>query len=146
MNDYSDIIALPHHTSLKRRRMSMSGRAAQFSAFAALTGFDERISESGRLTDARPELTEDALCALNAAVLRLTVQQAERPLIAVTWFQADSRKRGGVCRTVSGHFRFLDFAEMRLKTAEGASVPLADILQIRFLTEPDGSPEADTSQ
>ena len=43
MNDYSDIINLPHHVSNKHNHMSMSERAAQFSPFAALTGYEEAI-------------------------------------------------------------------------------------------------------
>ena len=55
-NQYNDIINLPHHVSATRPRMSMSDRAAQFSPFAALTGYDAAIKETGRLTDRRIEL------------------------------------------------------------------------------------------
>lgn len=135
MNDYTDIITLPHHISGKHRRMTMPGRAAQFAPFAALTGFDEDIDETARRTDSRPAQTEDQLCALNNAMLRLAEQSDQHPLIAVTWFRPDARKDGGTCRTVSGHFRFLDLSEMRLKFTEGNFVPVPDILQIVFLTE-----------
>ena len=45
-DDYSDIIGLPHHTSSKHPRMAPEMRAAQFSPFAALTGFEETIEET----------------------------------------------------------------------------------------------------
>ena len=48
---YEDIINLPHHVSSKRPQMPMLDRAAQFSPFAALTGYDDAIHETGRLTD-----------------------------------------------------------------------------------------------
>ena len=48
MNDYSDIIDHPHYQSQKRPHMSMSARAAQFSPFAALTGYDEHVEEAQR--------------------------------------------------------------------------------------------------
>ena len=48
---YEDIINLPHHVSKTRPQMSMIDRAAQFSPFAALTGYDAAIKETGRLTD-----------------------------------------------------------------------------------------------
>ena len=48
---YNDIINLPHHTSPKRKHMPLLDRAAQFSPFAALTGYDEDVKEAGRLTD-----------------------------------------------------------------------------------------------
>ena len=55
---YDDIIRLPHHVSAVHPPMPRSGRAAQFSPFAALTGFEAAVQEAARLTEARPELDE----------------------------------------------------------------------------------------
>lgn len=65
MPDYDDIINLPHHVSAKRPQMSMLDRAAQFAPFAALTGYDAAIKETGRLTEERIELDEESLNMLN---------------------------------------------------------------------------------
>ena len=46
MSYYDDIINLPHHVSTKHPRMSMYNRSAQFSPFAALTGYEKAIEES----------------------------------------------------------------------------------------------------
>lgn len=46
MTDYEDIINLEHPTSRRHPRMSMHDRAAQFSPFAALTGYDDAIDET----------------------------------------------------------------------------------------------------
>ena len=62
---YDKIMGLPHHVSKTRPQMPMSDRAAQFAPFAALTGYDSAIKETGRLTDERIELDEGALTALN---------------------------------------------------------------------------------
>lgn len=62
---YNDIIDLPHHISTTRPRMSMLDRAAQFSPFAALTGYDAAIKETGRLTGQRIELTEECRAVLD---------------------------------------------------------------------------------
>ena len=64
-NRYDEIINLPHHISKTRPQMLMSDRAAQFAPFAALTGYDSAIKETGRLTDERIELDEEALTALD---------------------------------------------------------------------------------
>ena len=48
MNDYSEIINHPHYSSSKRPHMSMENRAAQFSAFAALTGYDRMLEDTRR--------------------------------------------------------------------------------------------------
>ena len=63
-NKYDEILSLPHHVSKTRPQMPMSDRAAQFAPFAALTGYDSAIKETGRLTDERIELDEGALTAL----------------------------------------------------------------------------------
>ena len=60
-NQYADIINLPHHVSATRPQMSMMDRAAQFSPFAALTGYDAAIKETGRLTDEKIDMDEEAL-------------------------------------------------------------------------------------
>lgn len=64
-NRYNEIINLPHHVSKTRPQMPMSDRAAQFAPFAALTGYDSAIRETGRLTDEKIELDEEALTALD---------------------------------------------------------------------------------
>ena len=48
MDEYDDIINLPHHVSKNHRQMPMEMRAAQFAPFAALTGFDEAIKEEAK--------------------------------------------------------------------------------------------------
>ena len=63
MDDFSDIMNLPHHVSAKHRQMPLADRAAQFSAFAALTGYDEEIDETARLTDTREAMSEDDIPA-----------------------------------------------------------------------------------
>lgn len=67
MEDYSDIINMPHHISKKHPQMSMSNRAAQFSPFAALTGYEAAIKDTEeenvmmRLNEEHGEIfTEDA--------------------------------------------------------------------------------------
>ena len=46
MNNYDDIINLPHHISKKHKQMSIESRAAQFAPFAALTGYSDAIDET----------------------------------------------------------------------------------------------------
>ena len=57
-HEYDDIINLPHHKSAKHPHMDLYDRAAQFSPFAALTGFDDAIEETGRVTMERIENEE----------------------------------------------------------------------------------------
>ena len=69
-DDYKDIINLPHHVSSKRPQMPMLDRAAQFSPFAALTGYDDAIHETGRLTDEKIDLPLDNVADIESELFR----------------------------------------------------------------------------
>ena len=62
---YDDLLDLPHHQSTEREKMSLHDRAAQFSPFAALTGYDEAISEIQRLTEEQVTLDETEVARIN---------------------------------------------------------------------------------
>lgn len=94
-NRYDEIINLPHHISKTRPQMPMSDRAAQFAPFAALTGYDSAIMETGRLTDERIELDEEALTALDMKYQLLMDAFEDAPEVTITYFQPDERKAGG---------------------------------------------------
>lgn len=126
-DQYNDIIDLPHHVSATRPRMSMIDRAAQFSPFAALTGYDAAIKETGRLTDRRIELTEDSRVALDRKQQLLMDNLADRPKVSVTYFVPDERKSGGAYVTVTGQVKKVDEFERLLILTEGTKIPLDEI-------------------
>ena len=131
MNEqYEDILYLPHHVSSTRPQMPMSDRAAQFSPFAALTGYDAAIKETGRLTDARTELTEDELNALDMKCQKLMAHLDKAPLVHFTYFQPDVHKEGGAYVTVSGTVKKIDIFERMVYLKDGTSVPLNDVFDI----------------
>ncbi len=94
-NKYDEILSLPHHVSKTRPQMPMSDRAAQFAPFAALTGYDSAIKETGRLTDEKIELDEEALTALDMKYQLLMDVFDDAPEVTITFFQPDERKAGG---------------------------------------------------
>ena len=89
---YDDIINLPHHVSLTHPHMSRLDRAAQFSPFAALTGYDAAIKETARLTDKKVELGEYELEELNRTLLELSDHISQHPQVMVTYFEPDKCK------------------------------------------------------
>lgn len=105
---YDDIINLPHHTSSTRPRMSALGRAAQFAPFAALTGYEAAISETGRLTDRYIELTEAEKLLLNDKLRIIIDFLDEKPEVSITYFKPDERKEGGAYLTVTGNVKCID--------------------------------------
>ena len=115
---YNEIMRLPHHVSKTRPQMPMSDRAAQFAPFAALTGYDAAIKETGRLTDERIELDEGALTALNMRYQLLMDALDEAPEVTITYFQPDERKAGGKYITATGAVKKVDAFERRITMQE----------------------------
>ena len=124
---YDDILHLPHHTSKTHRRMSRLDRAAQFSPFAALTGYDDVVKETARLTDAQVELTEDEKAVLDER-LRLVMESDSEA--AVTWFQPDTKKRGGAYVTTTGRVKKVDPLQHCLVMEDGAQIPIDSVTAI----------------
>ncbi|MBR3358905.1 MAG: hypothetical protein IKG46_13885 [Solobacterium sp.] len=128
---YDDMLELPHHVSPRRHPMSMTERAAQFSPFAALSGYDAAIQETARLTEDEIQLSEDDRQALDASLQELLSRIKERPAASITWFIPDERKKGGAYTTVTVHLRKVDPIGKILYTAEGHTIPLARIISIQ---------------
>ena len=127
---YDDIINLPHHTSPTRPRMSAIDRAAQFSPFAALTGYDAAVKETARLTEERIELDEYAKADLDAKLQMIHDCFADKPEISITYFVPDERKAGGAYVTVTGTIKKIDTYEQNLIMTEGQIIPINEIIQI----------------
>jgi len=109
-NPYADIIYLPHHTAANRPHMSLYDRAAQFSPFAALTGFDGVIAETARLTDRKVELSESEKILLDQKLTLIddVIQDKHHPEITVVYFVPDYLKEGGEYEEYTGQVRKID--------------------------------------
>ena len=112
-NPYEDIIHLPHHQSANRPHMSLYDRVAQFSPFAALTGFDGVIAETSRLTDQKIELSEYERALLDQKLSRIDgeLRKGNHPEITVIYFVPDPLKAGGAYNEYTGHVRNIDAFE-----------------------------------
>ena len=124
---YDDIIGLPHHRSAVRPHMPLTDRAAQFSPFAALTGYESVITETARLTDQRIELDEDAKATITQKLQIIAERIRERPEITVTWFRPDEKKAGGAYLTVTGTVRRIDEYGRTILMTDGTRIPLCDV-------------------
>ena len=130
MSNYDDIISLPHHVSATRPQMSMIDRAAQFAPFAALTGYDAAIKETGRLTDEKIELDEESLNILNMKFQILVDNLADEPEVTFTYFKPDERKAGGAYIEVTGTVKKVDDFERQIVMQNGMKMQMDDILNI----------------
>ncbi len=133
MSRYDDIIHLPHHVSAKRARMSNYDRAAQFSPFAALVGYDAAIGEAGRLTEQPVTLTESAMEELNDALCQIQSRLPQEVIVSLVYFRPDARKFGGAKCALTGVVRKVDTHAQVLLLADGREVALDTILQLEIL-------------
>ena len=127
---YDDIIDLPHHVSTTRPHMPMTDRAAQFQPFRALTGYEDAVHETARLTDEKIELTEDEKAILDMRLQKLVDEISSQPKVTLTYFQPDKKKAGGAYVAVSGQLKKIDDFESVLILVSGERIRIEDILQI----------------
>ena len=132
-NRYADIINLPHHVSKTRPQMPIADRAAQFSPFAALTGYDSAIEETGRLTDSFIELDESRKAVLNEKLQSMLKNIKEQPEVAITYFQPDEKKNGGSYINMSGVVKKIDEFEKCLILTDATKIPMKYIFEIKTL-------------
>ena len=127
---YDDIIDLPHHVSPTRPRMSAIDRAAQFSPFAALTGYDSAIKETERLTSERMELDESAKTILNEKLLIIMDALDQQPEVTIIYFQPDKKKAGGAYISTTGIVEKIDEYSGIISLSNGERLSVDQIYEI----------------
>ena len=125
MGKYDDIINMPHYQSKKHPQMSIYMRAAQFSPFAALTGFEEQTEETARLTDERIELDEK----LNELMSYDNLMDVQ---VRITYFEEDLLKSGGKYRKVHVNIKKIDAINRCIVLDDRSKILIDDIYDIDF--------------
>ena len=133
MNKYEDIINLPHYEPKYHSRMSIDKRAGQFAPFAALTGYDEEIEETTRLTTRKHILDEESVDKLNEN-LNIIKENINKHLeIKITYFIADLKKEGGKYINKIGKVKTLDLVNGYIKMIDNEKIYFEDITEIVIL-------------
>ena len=127
---YEDIVELSRPRPRGRAPMSHLDRAAQFSPFAALTGYEESIEETARLTEACRELTEEEKGRINERLRILSEAGPGQTRVSIRYFQSDEWKTGGAYVTVSGSVRKVDAYAQRVEMADGTCIPMEAICSL----------------
>lgn len=130
---YEDIIDLPRPVSARRCRMTDYDRAAQFSPFAALTGYDGAIAEAARLTEGLIDLDEGGKELLDKGLRTLLEKIDTQPAASFTCYRPDDRKQGGAYITVTGRVRRIDPVSRCVFLTDGQALPMDRIFDIREL-------------
>ena len=127
---YADIINQSRPVSLKHPPMSMLNRAAQFSPFAALTGYDATVKETARLTDEKIVLDEYAKSMLSDKLQMIAEHIDDLPEVTFTYFVPDKKKSGGAYVSVTGTVKEIDEFERIVVLGNGTKIPIRDIYEI----------------
>ena len=131
IHDYDDIINLPRHVSKTHPHMSLADRAAQFSPFAALTGYEEAIKEAGRIVDEKIELSEEEKEEINRQLNYLNEHKKDSIQITITYFLKDMKKNGGSYRQITSNLKRLDEIEKTILLADNTILRIDDIRKIQ---------------
>ncbi len=130
MGKYDDIINLPHHVSRKHPQMSLHDRAAQFAPFAALTGYDEKVKATARITEEfHPALGREKE-EIDQKLLILQQNQYSQPLISIYYFVPDSQKEGGHYEKMIKCIRKVDQINKKLIMIDGTVICFKHIKEI----------------
>ena len=132
---YDDIINLSHHVSSRHPQMLMMNRAAQFSPFAALTGYDDAVRETARLTDEKIELDEYEKEELDRKIQWIGSHLDEHIPVSITYFQPDDRKAGGTYEEIIDTIRKINVYEHEILLAKGTKIPIMNILLMDFILD-----------
>ena len=128
---YDDIINLPHHVSTSHRSMSLLDRAAQFAPFAALSGYEEAVKETRRLTDKKRELDDSEKEKLDDRLQIIKDSLEMHPIVEITYFVPDERKSGGAYVTASGYVKKLNTYSSTLIMGDDTLIPINEIMNIK---------------
>lgn len=128
---YDDIINL-EHPKLKHPRMSIYNRATQFSPFAALTGYENAVKETARLTDKKIIVDEETKVILDTKLQYIESIITEKPYITITYFIKDKLKNGGSYNTYSNNIKKIDIIKKELVFLDNKKISINDIIDIDY--------------
>lgn len=129
-DNYEDIVNLPYNKSKRHKPMSLHDRAAQFSPFAALTGYEAAVRETERVTEVKAEQSEDEQEYINEKLRVIEENIDLMPEVKLIYFKKDEKKQGGEYVTFIGKIKKLDKYKSVLITEECENIPFEYIRNI----------------
>lgn len=129
MGKYDDIINLSRPIS-KKPKMTLEQRSAQFAPFAALTGYEDQVNETARITNERIEIDDELKYDLDIKLQIILKHILDNPEITITYFIPDSKKDGGMYKTVTGRVIKIDKYKKLIILEEIPEIPISEIVRI----------------
>ena len=129
---YKDILYLEHHTSLNHPRMSNMNRAAQFSPFAALTGYEDKVKETARYTENEIYLDEEKKEIIRNKLNIIEEKINNKVKVNITYFVKDKRKNGGEFKNIIGIIKKIDNYNNEIIFTDKNKIKLDNIIDIEI--------------
>ena len=130
IDKYKDMLYMDRPVSRKHKPMPLENRAAQFAPFAALTGYDDAVTETARLTENKIELSEEKKAELDQILSNLNLVISEHPKATITYFVPDELKAGGEYVTISANIRKIDSVSRSVMLMDKSTIAIDDIISI----------------
>lgn len=127
---YDDIINEPHHKSKKHPPMSLYARSSQFAPFAALTGYEEAVTETAREVGERIDIDDELKNILDGKIQILTEQIKKKPEVVFTYFVPDIIKNGGAYINITGVIKKIDIYNQIIILEDKTEIPINEIIDI----------------
>ena len=127
---YSDIINLEHPEPKNYPRMSIDKRAGIFAPFAALTGYEDDVKETGRETQEEIEINDDIKERLDQKLSLIINNIYNQPKVLITYFVKDNKKSGGKYITKEINIKSIDMIYNKLITTRKETINIEDIINI----------------
>ena len=127
---YEDIVNLPRHISKVHPQATMADRAARFSPFAAISGYEDMVKEAARVTEERIDITDATKELLNEKLNMIIEFLDEEPEVTITYFEPDKKKSGGAYVNITGVVKRIDEYEHLVIMTDGKKICIEDIYAI----------------
>lgn len=132
MSKYDSIINLPHYELKNHKRMPLKNRAAQFSPYAALTGYEDNIQEASRLTSKERYLSEDEKEHINMKLQMIEEHLKDNLEVTIFYFEKDNTKEGGEYLEYTGIIRRIDQVNRIIQFNDKTKINIDKILDINI--------------
>ncbi len=127
---YESIINLPHHKSKNHPPMSIEQRAAQFAPFSALTGYNEEIIETSRITDEKIIISDELRNMINDKLNYIKKNITNKPKVEIEYFIKDKTKKGGRYKNKISNVKKIDIYNKNIEFIDGIKINFDDIISI----------------
>ena len=124
---YEDIINIPRHISKTHPEASMADRAARFSPFAAISGYEDMVREAARVTEERIEITDAVKEQLNEKLNMIAEFLGEEHEVTITYFEPDKKKSGGAYISITGVVKRIDELKRIIIMKNNKKIKIDDI-------------------